>query len=168
MSFKEWKMEDVQKHNQKVSRARSSTVETLASQRDAGSTPAAPRKRKPAYTEEQVRAWCVKHSLPEPLFELQFHPTRKWRFDIALTEIRAAKHSDGTEDTDFSFQLRGVAIEIQGGIWVGGGHSRGAQMKKDWEKWMEAQRLGWKMAWREPKDLLTEDTAKIVLDLMWA
>ena len=151
MSFKEWKMEDVQKHNAKVSRARSSTAETLASQRDAGSTPAAPRKRKPAYTEEQVRAWCVKHSLPPPSFEYRFHPNRLWRFDICWPRFGG-----------------GVAAEIQGGIWIRGGHSRGAQMKKDWEKWMEAQRLGWKMAWREPKDLLTEATAKIVLDLLSA
>ena len=60
----------------------------------------------------------------------------------------------------------GVAIEVQGGLWIRGGHNRGAQMKSDWEKLHEAQKLGWKMIYCEPKDLLTTETAQLVKDLL--
>jgi len=121
----------------------------------------AKKKRKPAYTPEQVMAWCKQHGLPEPVFELKFHPERMWRFDIAWASTKCLAEYQLPIIVDSK-----VAIEIQGGIWITGGHSRGAQMKKDWEKWMEAQRMGWKMAWCEPKDLLTKQTADIIRGLL--
>ena len=116
-----------------------------------GLTPDAPKKkRKPAYTPEQVIEWCKQHGLPEPVFEYKFHPTRKWRIDIFFNPKAGV----------------GVALEVCGGLWVFGGHSRGMAQKRDWEKWMEAQRMGWKMAWCEPKDLLTKQTADIIRGLL--
>lgn len=65
------------------------------------------------------RAW-----LPEPVLEHRFHGERKWRFDLAWINDK-------------------VAIEVEGGIWVRGRHSRGAGMEKDMEKYNEAQLMGW-------------------------
>ena len=62
--------------------------------------------------------------LPVPDLEHRFHEVRKWRFDLAWIEDK-------------------VAIEIEGGIWVRGRHSRGAGMEADMEKYNEAQLLGW-------------------------
>lgn len=62
--------------------------------------------------------------LPEPELEHKFHPERKWRLDLAYVEDK-------------------VAIEIEGGIWTQGRHSRGAGMEADMEKYNEAQLLGW-------------------------
>jgi very-short-patch-repair endonuclease len=56
--------------------------------------------------------------------EFRFHPTRKWRFDYALVEKR-------------------IAIEVEGGVWVKGRHTRGAGYIKDMEKYTEAAIRGW-------------------------
>lgn len=56
--------------------------------------------------------------------EHRFAPPRKWRFDVAWLKQK-------------------VAIEINGGIFRRGRHSRGAGQVKDFEKLNEAQRLGW-------------------------
>lgn len=58
--------------------------------------------------------------------EHRFHPTRRWRLDFAWPEER-------------------VAIEVQGGTYSGGGHTRGAQYAKDCEKLNAAQIMGWKV-----------------------
>lgn len=78
-----------------------------------------------------------------PYLEHKFHPTRKWRFD-------------------FAWPRQKVFIEVQGGIWIAGGHSRGAAMKKDWEKWNAATVLGWRGLWCEPKDLCTQAMVELI------
>ena len=50
---------------------------------------------------------------------------RKWRFDFALA--------------------KGFAVEIDGGIWTQGRHSRGAGMEADFEKLNAAVLLGWRV-----------------------
>ena len=59
-----------------------------------------------------------------PVQELPFCPTRRWRFDFAWPEFK-------------------VALEIEGGTWVQGRHSRGAGMAKDAEKYNTAALMGW-------------------------
>jgi very-short-patch-repair endonuclease len=56
--------------------------------------------------------------------EHRFHPSRKWRFDLALLDVR-------------------LALEIDGGSWIHGRHHRPAGRDADNEKDREAQRLGW-------------------------
>lgn len=57
--------------------------------------------------------------------EVRFHATRRWRFD---------------------FLIRGdVAIEVDGGIWQAGRHTRGAGWEKDAEKLNEATIMGYKV-----------------------
>jgi very-short-patch-repair endonuclease len=51
----------------------------------------------------------------ELIKEHRFHPTRKWRVDFW--------HSSG------------VAIEIEGGVWTGGRHTRGKGFIADMEKY---------------------------------
>jgi len=76
------------------------------------------------------------------MFEHPFHPTRKWRFDLAWIEEK-------------------LALEVQGGIWVGG-HNRGAQLKKDYEKANAAAELGWRILYFEPKDLCLLSTVTTI------
>jgi very-short-patch-repair endonuclease len=64
--------------------------------------------------------------LPAPTEELKFHPTRKWRFDLA-------------------FQDQQLAIEIDGAVFMQGRHSRGVGITKDCEKICEAVILGWRV-----------------------
>jgi hypothetical protein len=94
-------------------------------------------KYKPAI----VTAWMIQSGIPVPEFEYRFHPARMWRFDLAWPTHR-------------------VYLEVDGGIWITGGHNRGAQILKDWEKRNTATALGWRGLWCQPKDLCTEEMAK--------
>ena len=97
------------------------------------------------YKPQIVAAYYVACGLPKPEFEFRFHPTRKWRFDIAWPST-----------------TNGLFIEVQGGIFIAGGHNRGAQMLKDFEKWNEATCLDWRGLWLQPKDLCTLETVKLI------
>lgn len=68
----------------------------------------------------QVRA----DKLPLPETEYRFHGKRRWRFDFAWPEKR-------------------LAVEIEGGIWTGGRHTRGAGFEADAEKYNTAAEMGW-------------------------
>ena len=83
------------------------------------------------------------NELPEPVQEHKFHPTRRWRFDYAFPEYK-------------------VAIELEGGIWIQGRHTRPQGHKNDMEKYTEASLLGWKIIRVEPKDLLSKNTIDII------
>ncbi|MBP1470602.1 DUF559 domain-containing protein [Acinetobacter nosocomialis] len=55
--------------------------------------------------------------------EYKFHPTRKWRADFFIT---------GTK----------ILVEVEGGIWSGGRHTRGKGYLGDMEKYNEAAMMG--------------------------
>ena len=57
---------------------------------------------------------------------------------------------------DFAFPEQEIGIELQGGTWVNGGHNRGAQMSKDYEKLNSAQACGWKV-FQFSTDMLRND-----------
>lgn len=75
--------------------------------------------------------------LPEPEAEYRFHPTRKWRFDIA-------------------WPIERVAVELDGGVYSGGRHTRGAGFVKDCEKLNEATVRGWRIL-RYTTDMLQHE-----------
>ncbi len=58
----------------------------------------------------------------------KFHPKRAWRFDFAYPAPEAK-----------------LAIEVDGGTWINGGHSRGSGIEKDCEKLASAVILGWRV-----------------------
>lgn len=62
--------------------------------------------------------------LDPPTREFVFHPTRKWRFDLAWPD-------------------RKRFIECDGGEWTAGAHARSAGMRDDCEKMNAAILLGW-------------------------
>jgi len=86
---------------------------------------------------------CVMAGLPPPVAEHRFHPVRKWRFDFAWPD-------------------RKVALEVEGGVFVQGRHSRGAGIRADIEKYNTATLLGWRVLRYLPEQLqaATADVAK--------
>lgn len=63
---------------------------------------------------------------PAPVTELQFHPSRKWRFDFAWPDAK-------------------VAVEIEGGTFSGKGsrHTSGIGHHRDCDKYNAAAIAGW-------------------------
>ena len=87
------------------------------------------------------------YRLPLPTAEFRFHPVRKWRFDFAWIEQR-------------------VALEIEGGIYVRGRHSRGAGYEKDLEKYAHAMVDGWMVLRVSPGQLRDWQAAKWLAQLL--
>lgn len=87
------------------------------------------------------------HGGPLPLkHEVRFHPKRKWRFD-------------------FVHQRSKVAIEIEGGTWARGAHSRGRGYAEDCEKYNAATLLGWHV-FRLTGDMLTLEHLRPIMELI--
>ena len=61
-----------------------------------------------------------------PQREYRFAPPRRWRFDFAWPDQK-------------------VAVEVEGGTFTGGRHTRGAAFEKDCEKYNEATIGGWQV-----------------------
>lgn len=74
--------------------------------------------------EERVAAFISSAGLPTPVRELRFAPPRMFRWD-------------------FCWPDRGIALEVQGGIWIHGAHSRGAGLADDCDKVNLAALHGW-------------------------
>ena len=89
---------------------------------------------------------CVAAGLPEPVPEFRFAPPRKWRFDYAWPPEK-------------------VALEIEGGVWTQGRHTRGSGYIKDIEKYSEAAVRGWKVIRVTPDTLLTDGLALVTAAL---
>lgn len=64
--------------------------------------------------------------LPLGIAEHRFHPERRWRFDFAWPTVK-------------------LAVEVEGGVFIAGRHSRGLGMLNDMEKYNEAVLLGWRV-----------------------
>lgn len=76
--------------------------------------------------EQSLKAQITRLQLPEPTLEYRFHPERRWRFDFAWPEYM-------------------LAVEVEGGTWTNGRHSRGSGFADDAEKYNEAVMLGWRV-----------------------
>ena len=62
---------------------------------------------------------------------------------------------------DFAWPNEKVAVELEGGTWIRGAHTRGGHYRSDCEKYNFAQILGWKVL-RFTGDMLEEDPVKCI------
>lgn len=83
--------------------------------------------------------------LPAPVKEYQFAKDagRKWRMDYAWPEHK-------------------LALEVEGGVWTRGRHTRGAGFVKDMEKYNTATSMGWRILRVTPSDLLKLNTIQLI------
>jgi very-short-patch-repair endonuclease len=88
-----------------------------------------------------------REGIPLPVSEYRFHPSRKWRFD-------------------FAFCQHLVAVEVEGGVFSGGRHSRGAGFRKDCEKYNSAASLGWRVLRVLPEQLCDLQTIALIRETL--
>ena len=77
-----------------------------------------------------------------------FFPGRRWRIDFAIVDLK-------------------IGIEIEGGVWANGRHTRGKGFIEDMEKYNAAATLGWVILRFTPHDLnkiTTFETIKKVVE----
>lgn len=84
--------------------------------------------------------------LPRPEREWKFDTKRRWRFDYAWPQ-----------------QM--IALEVEGGVWTGGRHTRGAGFLKDIEKYNGAAVLGWRLLRVTPDKLVSFGTFEMLREI---
>lgn len=81
-------------------------------------------------------------SAPAYVEQLTWHVSRDWRWDIAWPDYQ-------------------LALELQGGSWTSGRHNRGAGMAGDYEKHLNATRVGWRVLYLTT-DMLHDDPSTLI------
>lgn len=75
--------------------------------------------------------------------EHRFHPKRRWRFDYAIPEHK-------------------IALEVEGGVWSQGRHTRPQGFLGDIEKYNTATLMGWRVFRTTPDDLYKTATLNMI------
>lgn len=75
------------------------------------------------------------YGIPTPEKEYRFDKVRRWRFDYAWPD-----HGQ-------------IAVEIEGGIWTHGRHTRGSGFHADMGKYNMASKAGWRVFRFTPSEL---------------
>lgn len=84
-----------------------------------------------------------------PVKEYKFHSVRKWRIDYY-----------------FETPSKKLAVEIEGGVWVKGRHTRGSGFVKDMEKYNELTRAGIMLLRFQPDDKRKLETFEIIKEVL--
>lgn len=84
------------------------------------------KKKRRSWLEERIAAFIQSAHLPVPVREHRFAPPRQFKFD-------------------FCWPALGIALEAEGGIWIQGGHNRGAAYADDCDKYNLAAVNGWRV-----------------------
>lgn len=94
---------------------------------------------------EEILAFHIRAAkLESPKREFIFHSSRKWRFDFAWPQKK-------------------IAVEVEGGIWTGGRHTRAKGFIDDCEKYNAAALLGW-MVLRFPVEHIKSGEALQIIE----
>jgi hypothetical protein len=83
-----------------------------------------------------------------PELEYRFHPTRRWRLDLAFPRYR-------------------LAVEVEGGAWVNGRHNRGGGFIKDMEKYNALAMAGWLLLRFVPRQVKNGAADLQILTTLW-
>lgn len=119
-------------------------------------------KSRNGYNAKVVAAFFREYDVLEPVFEFRFDSERKWRFDLAWPEHWLVEQSDHYIHTRLSL----LYIEVQGSIFTGGRHTRGAALLREYEKINRATVLGWRGLFVTPQQLLTKQTIDMVRECL--
>jgi very-short-patch-repair endonuclease len=83
----------------------------------------------------------------EPVKEYRFYPERRWRIDYAWPDIK-------------------LAVELEGGVFIYGRHTRPTGFVKDMEKYNMLTQCGWRLLRYQPKKIDIEQILMVYNFLM--
>lgn len=98
-----------------------------------------PQKRNAPKITDLFTVLCRSDLNVDCVKEFKFHPKRRWRFDYAIPEHK-------------------IAVEVEGGVWTGGRHTRPQGFLGDIEKYNTATLMGWRVFRTTPDELLKTGT----------
>lgn len=95
---------------------------------------------------------CNQFGLPAPTPEFQFAKDikRRWRIDYY-----------------FDYNGKRIALEVEGGVYTRGRHTRPTGFVKDMEKYNEMAKRGILLLRCQPKDLLKMDTLNLIKETIY-
>lgn len=88
---------------------------------------------------------CEAYGIEEPEAEFKFHPIRKWR-------------------ADFAWKKQRLLVELEGGAFTQGRHTRGAGFVKDLEKYNAAVELNYKLLRYIPSKIDYQQIKRVLND----
>lgn len=103
----------------------------------------AARKEQKDFIQETFLQLLDQVNIERPVPEYLFHEQRKWRFDYCWPEQK-------------------IVLEVEGGIFIQGRHSRGAGMKEDFDKYNEAAIYGYRIVKVIPTELCSFTTISLL------
>jgi len=98
--------------------------------------------------DDTFNAFLRAAGLPESVIEFRFHAVRLWRFDYAWPDHK-------------------VALEVEGGVWTKGRHTRPKGFLGDIEKYNKAVETGWSVVRCTPKTLYSTGTISLLRGLFY-
>ena len=84
---------------------------------------------------------------PGAVTEYRFHPVRRWRFDYAWVDAR-------------------LALEVEGGAWTRGRHTRGKGFIGDMTKYNTATIMGWRILRVTPAQVDSGEAWRLVREAL--
>lgn len=106
-----------------------------------------PAKRKTVSAGEATLALQLQAVKIEYEREFKFCPDRKWRADFRISDTK-------------------ILVEVEGGIWSGGRHTRGSGFEKDCEKYNWAAANGWIVLRYSTRQVMAGEAAKGIVNAM--
>jgi very-short-patch-repair endonuclease len=67
---------------------------------------------------------------------------------------------------DFCFPTAKIAVEVEGGVWTSGAHTRGKHFSSDAEKYNTAVKMGWRVLRYTTEMVMRGDAINDVLELL--
>lgn len=107
--------------------------------------PSVPRGESPLSVKFRLQMRVNK--IDDYTLEHKFHPTRQWRFDIA-------------------FEWAKIAVEIEGGVFTRGRHTRPMGFIADCEKYNAAALMGWKVLRIHAKTINNGKAVKMLVEAL--
>ena len=101
-------------------------------------------QKKPAQSAPDAFArLCASELRVECVREHRFYKKRRWRFDYAIPAYK-------------------IALEVEGGVWTQGRHTRPKGFLGDVEKYNTAALFGWRVFRCTPSTLMTRQTLHLI------